>query len=272
MPVRVNLGCGSVYIESDEWVNLDYSSSGRNVKKANLLRQLPFHKESVSLIYSSHFLEHVPRPSVPAFLKECYRILEPGGQVRLVLPDLENMAREYLSTRESDEHEKANFVVMEIVDQCVRLESGGELAKYYKDMLSTSSGSSEGMITYVRERTGEVLTANKNTVKNSGALIRVRAMLRRLERIWVKLILLALPSAFRSQNVSLASVGEKHQWLWDFHQLKIVLEAEGFVGVQRQSSGSSSVLDFPFHPLDIDSDGMPRKGFESMYVEARKPL
>ena len=273
MGVRVNLGCGPIYVESEEWVNLDYSLTGESVKKADLLRRLPFPEQSVSLVYSSHFLEHVPRTSVPAFLKECYRILEPDGRIRLVLPDLENMAREYLSTRESGEDEKANFVVMEIVDQCVRLKPGGELGKCYNDLLDSSGSSSKDMIAYVRERTGENLLVRNQPAVKSSALHRLpAAILRRLERLWIKLVLLALPSAFRSQNVSLANVGEKHHWLWDFSQLRDVLRAEGFVEVQRQYSESSSFPDFPFYPLDVDSDGMPRKGYESMYVEASKPL
>ena len=80
-----------------------------------------------------------------------------------------------------------------------------------------------------------------------------------------------LPAAFRAQNVSLAGVGERHHWLWDFHQLQQALEAAGFQGVERRTAATSALADFPFHPLDLDTDGRPRKGAESMYVEAHKP-
>ena len=63
----------------------------------------------------------------------------------------------------------------------------------------------------------------------------------------------ALPRAFRLQNVSLAGVGERHLWLWDFHQLKSALEAVGFIAVQRVSASTSAVADFPFYPLDLDA-------------------
>jgi hypothetical protein len=72
------------------------------------------------------------------------------------------------------------------------------------------------------------------------------------------------PPTFRTQNVSLAGVGERHHWLWDFHQLQQELEAAGFTGVQHRTSNSSAIPDFPFHPLDIEADGSPRKGAESM--------
>ena len=92
----------------------------------------------------------------------------------------------------------------------------------------------------------------------------------RAERVWTRAVLRLLPQAFRTQNVCLAEVGERHHWLWDFHQLQQELEAAGFTGVQRHSAYSSAIPDFPFYPLDTGPDGRPRKGAESMYVEAVK--
>ena len=80
-----------------------------------------------------------------------------------------------------------------------------------------------------------------------------------------------LPAAFREQNVSLAGVGERHHWIWDFHQLQQALHEAGFLTVQRQTAQTSSIQDFSFYLLDLDQDGLPRKGAESMFVEAKKP-
>ena len=99
----------------------------------------------------------------------------------------------------------------------------------------------------------------------------IRGLHRRLQRAWVRLWLAGLPSAFRAQNVSLAGVGERHHWFWDFHQLQQALETAGFTAVERRTADSSAIAGFPFQPLDLDADGRPRKGAESMYVEARKP-
>jgi len=57
--ININLGCGLVFVDSPEWINLDYSSSSPAVRKANLLGRLPLEDASASLVYSSHFLEHV---------------------------------------------------------------------------------------------------------------------------------------------------------------------------------------------------------------------
>jgi hypothetical protein len=84
-------------------------------------------------------------------------------------------------------------------------------------------------------------------------------------------VLTLLPRAFRSQNVSLAGVGERHHWLWDFEQLRAALDTAGFVGIERCEAHISRFAGFPFTPLDVDCDGRPRKGAESMYIEAQKP-
>lgn len=272
--LKVNLGCGPVFVDSPSWLNLDYAPTSSAVRQANLLERLPLSDETAELIYSSHFLEHVPRVMVSKLLCECMRCLKPDGVIRLVLPDLENMAREYLNMRERGDHIKADFVVIEMIDQSVRNVSGGELGNLYRKLASQSSSSNASMIDYIRARTGEDLLQFDSYPRNFGLkkLHRLRlALQNRIQRYWIRFCILLLPSAFRKQNISLSEVGERHQWLWDFHQLKTELEAAGFTDVKRLSSNSSTVSDFPFNCLDLDKQGLPRKGNESMYVEARKP-
>ena len=128
--LSLNLGCGPVFVDSPNWLNLDFSPATPAVYKANLLERLPVGNESASVIYSSHFLEHVPRDMVPGLLNECLRVLQHDGMLRLVLPDLENLASEYLTMRKAGEHDKADFVVLELVDQCIRRERSGDLGRY----------------------------------------------------------------------------------------------------------------------------------------------
>jgi hypothetical protein len=81
---------------------------------------------------------------------------------------------------------------------------------------------------------------------------------------------LLLPSAFREQNLSFATVGEKHAWLYDEHLLSSLLKKSGFAQVVRMSFDTTSIPNFPLQPLDVSADGNPRKGKESMYLEAFK--
>ena len=272
----INLACGSVFLDNSNWINFDYSSSSKAVKKANLLKRLPLKREIADLVYSSHFLEHIPYSKVTDFLNEILRILKPGGTVRLVLPDLENMANSYVNLRSLGDHQKADFLVLEMIDQCVRNIGGGQLGVFFSK-IKDHPDQFKSMKEFIRERTGEDLTAysfhqkqNYNFFSKNFTLI-LAAIVRRIQRYWIKIVILALPSAFRDQNISLADVGERHHWVWDFYSLKKVLEVVGFVDIKRVSANTSIIKDFPFIHLDLDDKGKPRKGAESMYIEAIKP-
>ena len=276
----VNLACGPVYVAASNWSNVDFSSSACNVISCDLLQQLPFGNDTFDVVYSSHFLEHIPRSDVRNFLLECKRILKPGGCIRLVLPDCEEMFSTFLDMRARGMHKEANFVLVEIVDQCVRNRSGGELGDFYNRIRQMEGSERTYWQAFVAKRVGEGLDPPIacSTKLEGGRPLRFLNLFSRdvstkvcnrlrlrLHNLGIKLLL----PAFRRQNVSLAAIGEKHCWLWDFHQLKIELEGAGFSHVIRQSHHSSSISGFPFVPLDSTRDGRPRKGVESMYVEAR---
>lgn len=278
----INLGCGSIYIDAPDWLNLDFNPVFPGVRTANLLKRLPLPSEDAELIYSSHFVEHIPKGDVRAFMRECYRVLRPNGLLRLVLPDFEEMARTYLNLRESGENEKADFLVLEIIDQCVRRESGGELGNFYSRLHDEAIRQAD-LIEFVRMRTGEDLRPKRDAAGTHPGQSKIASwnlttsrVKKRLQYLlrqgWLRLCLAGLPTAFRAQNISVAGIGERHHWLWDFHQLSQILESVGFVNVQRCSADSSALAEFPFYPLDLAADGRPRKGMESMYVEARKPI
>jgi predicted SAM-dependent methyltransferase len=63
--IKVNIACGDSFVE--EWLNFDYAPYSRVVKKANLLSKLPVANEKASVVYSSHFLEHVPKELAAGF-------------------------------------------------------------------------------------------------------------------------------------------------------------------------------------------------------------
>jgi SAM-dependent methyltransferase len=276
---NLNLACGGVYITNDDWINLDYVSSSPFVRQANLLETLPFDSNSISLVYSSHFLEHIPLHQVPSFLKECHRVLKPGGVIRLVLPDLEEMCREYLTQLDGGDYTKAKLCVIDIVDQCVRLQSGGELAKAYKQYSQDLEGNDQ-IRAYIYSRNGQNLPLqsistqcakiNKLIKLLSEPKLLIGKVMYQLDMTRINILVSLLPKAFKDQNVSFAGIGERHHWLWDFYQLKHVLEEVGFDSIQRCHCNTSQIHDFPFQPLDVNLDNQPRKGQQSMYLEAIK--
>jgi len=62
----------------------------------NLIKGIPFSDETFDVVYHSHVLEHIEKETAPRFLRECFRVLKRGGILRVVVPDLEALARRYL--------------------------------------------------------------------------------------------------------------------------------------------------------------------------------
>lgn len=268
----VNIACGDSYVES--WLNFDFAPHSAIVKHANLLGRLPITDNIADVVYSSHFLEHIPRDLVAGFLSECHRITKVGGCLRLVLPDWEELCSTYLSLRRTGLHnDQADFLMIEMLDQCVRRVSGGELGACYA-RLKTQPELHQALIDFVHRRTGHNLKSLADDAyasRWSQFLRNPKKMRGKFEQWYTHLILALLPSAFRQQNVSLAAVGEKHAWMYDFYSLRQLLIQAGFADVQRMSASSSTIVDFPFRQLDLAAGGHPRKGAESMYIEAIKP-
>ncbi len=53
---------------------------------------IPFPDRSFDVVYHSHVLEHLSKSEASKFLKECSRVLRPQGVLRVVVPDLEEIA------------------------------------------------------------------------------------------------------------------------------------------------------------------------------------
>lgn len=263
LPRFLNLACGATFVDTPEWLNLDYTPLGPAVRQADLLAPLPVKDASLQLVYSSHFIEHVPRSHVVAVLRECHRVLQPGGLLRVVVPDLQEMCSRYLQARQAGEHDTADVLVLEILDQCVRKRPGGELAALYERVRAEPAGSA--MRGFIFKRSGETLAAALPG-RPRPLFARLRGA---IERRYTRALLRLLPRAFRDQNVSLAEVGELHAWLYDAHTLGSLLQQAGFTQLQVTAHDRSANLGFPFAALDSTAAGEPRKGQQSLYMEAR---
>ena len=102
--LKLHLGCGS--IPKEGWVNIDQDDNADLT--LDLRESLPFRDSSCSIVYSEHFLEHIDYPeNVTMLLKECYRVLEPGGIFSVGVPDTEWPLLEYAGVVRNGYFEKA---------------------------------------------------------------------------------------------------------------------------------------------------------------------
>jgi len=94
----------------DGWLNADFVftrlpigfvcedwRTGRYILRQDAGRRWPFEDESFDAVYSEHMFEHILPVDGAAFLRESYRILKPGGILRITTPDLEKYLLGYVN-------------------------------------------------------------------------------------------------------------------------------------------------------------------------------
>ncbi|MBL8189853.1 MAG: methyltransferase domain-containing protein [Acidobacteria bacterium] len=92
--LRVNVACGPQILP--DFVNLDLVPCHRDVLGWDCRWSLPMADETVAGIRAEQFVEHLePREELPAFLKDCLRVLQPGGILRVIVPDAERYLQAY---------------------------------------------------------------------------------------------------------------------------------------------------------------------------------
>jgi len=267
-PLMVNIGCGSTF--DSRWLNLDLVPMNSEVYLIDASKPLPLPDASVDVVYASHLLEHLAPHEVPSFLKDLHRILKPKGIVRIVVPDLEQLAKEYINSlelaRQGNRHDHLYYewMVVELLDQMVRQTAdGGEMIRY---LLRNGK---EGMDIAVSRQGAEISeTCVPWDITKSKAE-------------WITDIandeLFSDQALFdRRSTASLLDIakyrksGEPHLWMYDQFSLTHLLLNHGFQAPMVCSAFTSSIPLFNDYHLDLTATGEQRKP-DSLYMEALKP-
>jgi hypothetical protein len=73
----------------------------RGVEYGDIVRGLPLAASSARAVFASHVLEHLALHDFRIALRHTLDLLEPNGIFRLIVPDLEQLARTYLEHADS---------------------------------------------------------------------------------------------------------------------------------------------------------------------------
>ncbi len=251
LPCFLNLGCGTAFSSSPEWLNVDiapHSSVAKHVRRYHLAMGIPFADNRFDGVYHSHLLEHFPRAQALPFLKECLRVLRPGGILRVVVPDLESILRQYLDALEQARQNlpgadaRLLWMQVELIDQMVRRKSGGMMATVWEE-------ADEPTAAFIRSRIGQELE-NIPRHPQEVSLTLPEENLR-------------LPTV----NPAFLEEGECHQWMYEEVSLTALLHEAGFTNIHTVRHHESSI---PGFTLDSNLDGSARKP-DSLYLEAHRP-
>jgi predicted SAM-dependent methyltransferase len=274
----LNVGCGAKFHKA--WVNVDIVPSGPEVIKSDLLKGINFPDNTFDVIYHSQVIEHIPKNKVSSFIHECYRVLKPEGIIRIVTPDLENIAKNYLFWLDKcletpDEMNMANYdwMVLEMYDQTVRSSIGGNMGRLFgTDNLLNEQ--------FILERTGfsgkEIRTQFTAKQVQQGVLERVKskslkqiihAITKKIDKGFLKVLL----SKKKMEYLELGKFrmsGEIHYWMYDRFSLTRLLQESGFRNISLKNAFSSNIPNFDSFELDV-KDGI---AFDptSLFIEGIK--
>lgn len=95
-----NVGAGQ--FRHPYWVNVDFKSNwyshSMDIEHDLMsLEPLPIESNSAECVYSSHTVEHISDEAAQTLFDEAYRILKPGGVLRVTTPNIELAYRAYLA-------------------------------------------------------------------------------------------------------------------------------------------------------------------------------
>ena len=262
----LNIACGSLYHK--DWVNIDFHAPSSRVLGHNILKGLPFEKETFDVAYSSHFLEHLTEQQSLYILREAHRVLRKNGIIRIVVPDLANICQEYLrALAEVDENpDRYRWTQIELIDQMVRNSCGGEMGKIFRSVIMENK---KELYMYITQRIGNEIKSYKSENKNRTP-ITINKIKNQFIYMYLYFIKNLIPSSLRSTVWNDVSIGELHKWMYDKHSLKSALENAGFANCIPVDFNTSNIDNFNSYLLDSNKDLTPRKGIGSLYMEAYK--
>lgn len=97
--IRINLGSG--HWKLDGWVNVDIDPDSRPDVLADLALGLPFQSGCADFIHTEDFIDQLELEAAGDFLRECHRILRPGGVIRILTPDIQKLCEMYVNHPQS---------------------------------------------------------------------------------------------------------------------------------------------------------------------------
>lgn len=272
----LNLGCGSRFLE--DWTNVDFATSSPKVIVHNLTKGVPFEDASFDVVYHSHVLEHFDAKTGYFFLNECQRVLKKDGTLRIVVPDLEQIAKNYLNSvnagienaSDSTISRKHQWFALELLDQIGRNWEGGNVAQFWIACNADDSSLLEARCgdefkEFRRKYTVNVQHPNrlKRAYYNWLYANKAKFIKKYSTHFLLKHLVYYMVGKFRIGK------GEIHLQMYDRYLLNRVLTEIGFVDFKIVSAESSTIQNWnKYSSLDIEQ-GKVRKP-DSIFIEVKK--
>lgn len=98
----LNIGAGDHPL--DGWTNADVARAWPFIVYLDATKPFEFPDDEWDRIYSEHMIEHITFAEGCHMLRECYRVLKPGGRIRITTPNLAFLTEMFYSPKKYREY------------------------------------------------------------------------------------------------------------------------------------------------------------------------
>jgi predicted SAM-dependent methyltransferase len=128
---KLQVGAGSN--AKPGWLNGDLNPVGAGVIYLDATKRFPLDDGLFQYVFSEHMLEHVPYSAGRNMLNECYRVMAPGGRIRICTPDLANFLNLFRSDRSALENDYLAWATREFIPAADEVAPVFVLNNYVRD-------------------------------------------------------------------------------------------------------------------------------------------
>jgi len=247
----------------------------------DLTKPLPFEGESFDHVNSYHIFEHLSLKEGHAHTAELFRVMKPGGILRISVPDLESIAREYLEylgksleNPVPENLQRYKWCVYELIDQATRTYSGGmmleDIQKGDFDKEHLLDRYSDVFDPFLNNRSGQERQEGEMSRKSFFQRLRTLTPEKIKRRLRWNEYKVRRERKDREIAGDPRKTKESVRWMHDRLSLRLMVESQGFVDVKRMDFDRSDIPDWQNY--NLDSSNYQEKAIDpSVYIECRKP-
>lgn len=126
---KLQLGSGTNVLPG--WLNTDGAMMWLGNVYVDLREPLPFPDEAFDFAFCEHTIEHIHYADARAFLRECRRVVKPGGILRITTPDLQSYLQLFAVPRRPEDER----VLAALYDNWIL--PGFHEARHYRPLTAT---------------------------------------------------------------------------------------------------------------------------------------
>jgi len=94
---KLQCGCGHNILQG--WLNTDLFPEHDEVAYLDCTERFPFPDHTFDYVFTEHQIEHIDYLAGQHMLRECHRVLKPGGKLRIATPNLANILGIYTDNK-----------------------------------------------------------------------------------------------------------------------------------------------------------------------------